>query len=95
MPYGAAAHRNVPKQRALFPLRNGQTADRHPVCSSAVWPFFCAGSRRGEQNPERGRYGLRVFALECTIKSKKHRRMNEICKLELAFSAQRRQKSPD
>ena|GEM_PF-4895290 len=45
--------------------------------------------------PERGRYGLRVFALECTIKSKKYRRMNEICKLELAFSAQSRQKSPD
>ena len=40
MPYGAAAHRNVPRQRALFPLPNGQTADRHPVCPSAVWPFF-------------------------------------------------------
>ena len=25
---------------------NGQTADRHPVCPSAVWPFLCIGSRR-------------------------------------------------
>gem|GEM_PF-4141375 len=33
---------------------NGQTADRHPVCPSAVWPFFYAGSRRGGQNPGEG-----------------------------------------
>ena len=73
MPYGAVAHRNVPKQRALFPLPNGQTADRHPVCPSAVWPFFCAGSPTcGAILRARG-WDLRVFALECTIKSKKYR----------------------
>ena len=29
---------------------NGQTADRHLVCPSAVWPFLRVGSRRGRQN---------------------------------------------
>jgi len=73
MPYGAVAHRNVPKQRALFPLPNGQTAARQPVGAAGVSLFFCAGSPTcGAILRARG-WDLRVFALECTIKSKKYR----------------------
>ena len=65
MPYGTVAHRNVPKQRALFPLPNGQTADRHPVCSSAVWPFFVPVRAVEGKTPSEGgglaRFCARVY----------------------------------
>lgn len=37
---------------------NGQTADRHPVCPSAVWPFLCAGSSHRGQNAALCRLGM-------------------------------------
>ena len=55
MPYGAVAHRNVPKQRVLFPLPNGQTADRHPrVSVGGLAVFLCRFAHLRCHSPSEG-----------------------------------------